>query len=92
MSVSAPPEDSAPPPPPKDEPPPAPRPRAASPTPRIKRGAPAAPVPRSGLRYPPELEDYAPYETQTLGLVANFQALSLNRLHSCLQATMVQPR
>ncbi len=44
------------------------------------------------VAYPPELSEWAVFETQTLGLVSNFHAISLERLYSVMTLTMVDPK
>ncbi len=35
---------------------------------------------------------FAPYESQTLGLLANFQSMPVDRLRSVLELTMISPK
>ncbi len=35
---------------------------------------------------------FEPFEQQTLGLMANFQSMPLDRLHSVLELTMISPK
>ncbi|GFH32887.1 CULLIN_2 domain-containing protein, partial [Haematococcus lacustris] len=64
--------------------------RSASPIPLDQRRRVPTPPP-SGFKYPERLAQFAVYERQTVGLLANFQAMSLDRLHSSLQLTCRDP-